>query len=345
MTEEIQEVKKRILWLDHARGFVMMLLVITMYLPKWIREGPARFFIEHPESQTTTTVMNFYDIGAPAFIVIMGFLMPLSFFKRKERDGTTKAVKHVLIRYGIILGLGLLIFIPDGGTFIKIRDGEPVIVAGMMVMRWDVLPTLGLVGFVALPTLFVNPKIRALIASGMLIFYQIMVSYFGWREHAIESIHGGILGTLFGFSALMIWATCIGEFMFLNEDKDENQKLKLFALVGMIFFVGGLLLTIIPGWYPNKRQVTLTYILISFGAAILISFVFIAIEKTYQKPIILLDSYGKNFFITYIIAIVVEFLIDDIIGYEIDLFLGLIIIAIISFFLVILDKREIIIKL
>ena len=345
MNEESDERKKRFLWLDHARGFVMMFLVVSMFLPKFIRDGPARFFLEHPENDTTTTIMNFYDIGAPAFILIMGLLMPFSFMKRKEKDGTNKAVKHILIRYGFILGLGLLIFIVDGGSFIKMEDGNPVIIAGIPVIRWDVLPTLGLVGFVALPFLALNPKIRALCASSLLIFYQMMLLYGGWREYAIASIHGGILGTIFGFSALMIFATCIGEFLLMNKNYSEKAKYKVLAIVSVSIFIGGILISFIPGWYANKRQVTLTYILVSLGASILISYFFILLDKKVQKPILVLDSYGKNFFITYIIAIVIEYTISDIIGYEIDLLVGLLMIAIITTIVVLMDKKEILIKL
>jgi len=345
MNEENNQERKRILWLDHARGFVMMFLVITMFLPKFLREGPARFFLEHPENSTTTTVMNFFDIGAPAFILIMGLLMPLSFKKRKEKDGVNKAVKHVLIRYGFILILGLLIFIVDGGTFIKVEDGSPVIIAGIPVIRWDVLPTLGLVGIVALPFLALTPKVRALCASGLLIFYQIMLLYGGWREYAIESIHGGILGTIFGFSALMIFATCIGDFLLINETYSDKKKYRLLAIVSVSIFIGGILLSFIPGWYPNKRQVTLTYILISLSSSVIIAYVFILIDTKVGKPIIGLDSYGKNFFITYIIAIVIEFTITEIVGYEIDLLLGLLIIALITALVILMDKKDIIIKL
>ncbi len=337
ITSELKEkASKRLYWIDHARGFIMILLVVTEFLPIAIREA-ARFLLAHPENQRTTTMMNFYDIGAPAFIFIMGLLMPVSFFHRKERDGVKKAVSHIFIRYGVILALGLFVILIDQGSFIKIEDG-------MIIVVWDVLPSLGLVGFIALPFLWLSPKIRAIIASGILIFYQIML-YFGWREYAIASVHGGILGTIFGFSVLMIYATCLGELLILNEDYTEKKKYQIYAIFGIICFIGGLLISFIPEWYANKRQVTLTYIIISIGVSILLSFIFIGIDKKLQKPIIILDSYGKSPFLIYIIAILLEFLISDIIGYEMDLLIGIPMILLITAITILLDKKGKIIKL
>ncbi len=343
---ESRELKiKRYYWIDHARGFIMILLVVALFLPIWITEGPARFFLAHPENQQTTTLMNLYDIGVPAFIFIMGFLMPLSFTRRKERDGVKKAVIHMVIRYCIILGLGLLIFIVDGGYLIKESGGELVVVAGIPVIRWDVLPSLGLVGLIAIPFLWLKPKLRGIVAAGLLIFYQIMLLFSGWREYAIESIHGGILGTIFGLSVVMIWATCFGELLFVNEKLTEKRKYQIYALGGIVCLIIGLLIMIIPDWYPNKRQITLTYILISTGVTILASFVFIGIDKKLQKPIFILDSYGKSPFLIYVISVLIEFLIVDLIGYEMDLLVAIPMIIVVTVIAILIDIKGKIVKL
>jgi len=338
--KETQSQRKRYYWLDHARGFIMALLVITEFLPTVIREGSeiARFFLAHPANQTIVEYMNFYDIGAPAFIFIMGLLMPLSFSHRKERDGVNKAVRHMVIRYGIILVLGILVMFIDHGELIMIVGDVPVII-------WDVLPSLGLVGLIAIPFLWLKPKPRAIVATAMLIFYQFMLLYGGWREYAIISIHGGIFGTIFGFSAIMIYATCLGEVMLLNKEYPDKKKYQIYAIVGAIALLGGLLLSFVPGWYPNKRQVTLTYISISLGASILLSFIFIGIDKKVQKPIFILDSYGKSPFIIYAIAIVLEFLLSDIIGLEMDILIFIIMVIVMSVIAILLDKWGKIIKL
>ena len=179
----------------------------------------------------------------------------------------------------------------------------------------------------------------------MLIFYQIMLIYGGWRAYAIASIHGGILGTIFGFAPLMIISTSLGQYMLLGAEVPEKKKYQNFAIIGFLAFAIGLVLTFIPEWYAIKRQVTLSYISISMGAIILLSFVFIYIDKIVRKPIFILDSYGKSPFLLYIIAVVLEFIISDIIGYDIDLIIGSIMIIIITIIPILLDKYKKIIKL
>jgi len=339
-TKETLAQRKRYYWIDHARGFIMILLVITEFLPTIFREGSemARFFLAHPPNQTIVEYMNFYDIGAPAFIFIMGLLMPLSFSHRKERDGVTQTVRHMVIRYGIIFLLGFLVIFIDHGEIITM-------VGGVFVIIWDVLPTLGLVGLIAIPFLLLKPKPRAIVATAMLIFYQFMLLFGGWREYAIISIHGGIFGTIFSFSVIMIYATCLGEVMLLNKDYPDKKKYQIYAIVGAIALFGGLLLWLVPGWYPNKRQVTLTYILICLGASILLSFIFIGIDKKVQKPIFILDSYGKSPFIIYVIAIVLEFLLSDIISLDMNLLIFIIMVIIMSTIAILLDKWGKVIKL
>ena len=275
--------------------------------------------------------MNVFDIGAPAFIFIMGLLMPLSFSHRKERDGVKKATLHMIIRYGIILILGLIVILIDQGGFVKMEGSIPIIV-------WDVLPTLGLVGLIALPLLWLKTKPRAIVATCMLVFYQFMLIYDGWRDYAIYSVHGGIFGTIFGFSTIMIYATCLGDEILLNKEYTDKKKYLIYAIVGVVALLGGLLLWLIPGWYPNKRQVTLTYISISLGLTILLSFIVIGIDKLVKKPIFILDSYGKSPFIIYVIAIVIEFILVDLIGLELDIIIFTVMVIVMTIIAILLDR-------
>jgi hypothetical protein len=229
---------------------------------------------------------------------------------------------------------------------IFIDQGEIIKMEGdVLIIYWDVLPTLGLVGLITLPLLWLKPKLRAIVATAMLVFYQFMLLFGGWREYAILSIHGGIFGTIFGFSAIMIYATCLGDVMLLNNEYSDKEKYKIYAIVGAVAILGGLLLWLVPGWYPNKRQVTLTYISISLGATILLSFIFIGVDKKVQKPIFILDSYGKSPFIIYAIAIVFEFLLSDVIGLDMDLLIFIIMVIVMSVIAILLDKWGKIIKL
>ena len=65
----------------------------------------------------------------------------------------------------------------------------------------------------------------------------------------------------------------------------------------------------------------------------------------FKKPIFILDSYGKNPFLLYIIAIVLEFLISDIIGLEMDWIIFAIMVVVITLLAIGLDKWGKVIKL
>ena len=136
----------------------------------------------------------------------------------------------------------------------------------------------------------------------MLTFYQMMLLYGGWRAYAIESVHGGIFGTIFGFSTIMILSTCFGEYLLVDKSVEERKKYMNYALIGAISFVVGLVLAFLPEWYANKRQVTMSYILISLGASILLSFI-VAIPsgKLYMKSFTLCRFSLANSIVTSIL--------------------------------------------
>jgi hypothetical protein len=85
--------------------------------------------------------------------------------------------------------------------------------------------------------------------------------------------------------------------------------------------------------------------MISMGASILLSFVFIGLDRLIKKPIFILDSYGKNPFLLYIIAIALEFQISDIIGLEMDWLIFTIMVIVITLLAIGLDKWGKVIKL
>ena len=93
----------RILWVDAGRGFLMLYLVITVVFPPgdWAPEGSILFWLTgHPGREAT--YMTLFDIGAAAFIFILGLMYAVAFYKRKEERGTGKAIVHILIRYALI---------------------------------------------------------------------------------------------------------------------------------------------------------------------------------------------------------------------------------------------------
>ena len=221
-------------------------------------------------------------------------LFTVSFTKRKESKGTKGAILYVLKRYGLILLLGLIITAADQGI---VKEKE-----GLMIIGWDVLPTLGLIGFIAIPFAYIKDnKLRLIIAYAWIVLYQILMNFAGLKRYAQLSVHGGIFGTIFGFSGIMVIAACLGEYMFLSNDP-EQKKYKMMALFGLINFVVGLILSYIPTLEASKRQVSLSYCLICIGVTVIFLIGFIALDKVFNKEIKLFTVYGKNPFFVYFLG-------------------------------------------
>ncbi len=303
---------QRYKWIDQARGFIMFYLVVTTVFPPsaWKPEGSILFWLfEHPSPDAL--YMTLFDVGAAAFIFVLGMLFTVSFAKRRERKGTKEAVLYVAKRYGLLLLLGFLIIVADGEFIYENR--------GYTVVSWDVIPTLGLVGFVAIPFAFIKDnKIRLIVAYAWMVLYQILMNYADLKGYAKASVHGGIFGPIFGFSGIMIVAACLGEYIFLHQDS-EPKKYKNMAIFGAINFVVGLILSWLPDLEASKRQVSLSYCLLSIGTTVLGLMVFILMDKIYHKEVKLFTIYGKNPFFTYFLAAVPVFILDETTGDDLGL--------------------------
>ncbi len=299
-------------WIDQARGFIMFYLVVTTVFPPgaWKPEGSVLFWLfGHPSPDAL--YMTLFDVGAAAFIFVLGMLFTVSFAKRRNRKGTKEAVLYVMKRYGLLLLLGFLI-IAAGGEFIYENRGYTVV-------SWDVIPTLGLVGFVAIPFAFIKDnKIRLIAAYAWMVLYQILMNFADLKGYAKASVHGGIFGTIFGFSGIMIVAACLGEYMFLHKDSEE-KKYKTMAIFGVINFVVGLIISFLPELEASKRQVSLAYCLLSIGTTVLGLMIFIIADKIYRKEVKLFTIYGKNPFFTYFLAAVPVFVLDETTGDDLGL--------------------------
>jgi len=169
--------------------------------------------------------MSLRDITASAFIFIMGFLFGYVFQKHRNRFGLFRATGFQVYRYGLILILGLLVSFLESGSLFRTRSlpgGETI-----TVVIWDVLHTIGLVGLVGIPFLFLSPKYRFPAGYLMIAFYQIMLcnDSTGWKLYTIKSIHGGVLGACFAFSGQLIIASALGEYFFSKCGEGQKKDL------------------------------------------------------------------------------------------------------------------------
>ena len=307
----------RLRWIDQERGFVMFLLLLTITFPpnEWMPGGSILFwFFGHPDSQAT--YMTLFDVGAAVFIFIIGLSFSISFHRRIATQGLHKAVLHVLTRYGMILILGLLFLLASAGSY-NILEYRSTF--GITVVRWDVIPTLGAVGFVTLPFIFItNPKIRMILAYGWMILYQILMIFAGLKTYAQASVHGGFFGTIFGFSGIMIVATALGDYIFHSPTR-ERRKYSYMMVFGAINILGGLVLSFLPGWEAAKRQVSFSYCLISIGVTIFCSLVFVYLDRVKNLELKYFQALGRNPFLTYLTAETLPLILDETIGNDLGM--------------------------
>jgi hypothetical protein len=298
------KVNLRYRWLDQVRGTTVLYLAVC-HLIHWPQSNRlVEFFFYH--AGRTAAYMTFRDIITAALIFIMGLLYGYGFQRYKKRTGLAGAINQLFFRYGLILLLGIVASFVGRDSLLESRTMD----AGgtITVIVWDVLQTIGLVGLVGLPFLFLNPKGRLFAGYLMVVFYQAMLLFAdaGWKSYAIHSTHGGILGALFSFSSQFIIASAVGEYYFANVTASKfkmDNRLVLFAMANLAV---GLALAIIPGMEASKRQVSLSYSLICMGVTTLACMIFVFLERR-DKTSSLLDAFGKNPLLIYIITVGLEF--------------------------------------
>jgi hypothetical protein len=312
---EFPEKVERLRWVDQGRGFIIFMLVLTLAFPpdEWKPEGSIMFFLfGHPGP--FDTYMTVFDIGAAAFIFVIGLIFSISFRKRLEKQGLIAAIKYVVIRYGLLLVLGYIV-VAVGGRFSYYDARLP----GVLILMWDVIPTLGLVGFVTLPFVLIKRyDVRMIIGYLWILFYQILMITTPLKLYAQLSVHGGIFGTIFGYSGIMIIATALGDYLFRSKIEDKI-KYKNMALFGAINLVAGNLLSFITGWEASKRQVSFSHCAISIAVCVLGLLIVVYLDKVKNMELGFFQAYGRNPFLTYLIAETPIFLLDNTIGVDLGL--------------------------
>lgn len=340
-----EEKRHRILWIDMARGFVVFYMVITLIFPDWFDENIiTSFLFVHPPREPGQ--WHLVDVGAPAFVFILGMLFSVTFKKHKARDGTKKAVLHMITRYGMVLLLGIFIIwatYSDGFIYQThddwLDDGSQITVFAV-----DVIFVLGLVGFIGLPFVFLKPSHRIVVAYSFIMLMLILCllnDYTKIINFSVSSVHLGIYSAIFGYGAVQILGSAFGEYIIFNQAQISNTIKKMIIMGGINVVIGFSLL-----WFPLTFLVAL--VLIAIGITFLGLIPFILIDEKHKKKIGLLIAYGKNPFFTYIItAIPAAITYDLLIGTSnipftlINLIIVLIIFGLITTILMFLYKREI----
>jgi hypothetical protein len=297
----------RINWVDHTRGFVLINTTIFWLLPITFRRS-YNFFMAHPLASPNVNYMNYHDVGLIAYVTIMGMMMARSFAKRRLSSNSSKALFHLLFRYTAIFFAGLFLVYIEKGDLVANFEGRPIFVSGIPVIEWGVFLALGTVGLVATLFQLVPWKIRLTISIVMVVFYQYMLMNFGWREYATASAQGGALGSLFSLSGLMLGSTVMGEIIFCNDLLTERKKLLIIFSTSIACGLIAFFLCHFPEFYPNRRQMTLPYLLIGFGITLMGTLCFIGIDRLYRRSIPILDGFGRNAIAVFTVLLIAELL-------------------------------------
>ncbi|MHA1997542.1 MAG: hypothetical protein ACTSU9_05435 [Promethearchaeota archaeon] len=311
--DEAAKVSKlpRLKWIDMGRGFIVLYMVISIIFPEdWFKGNLVlEFLFVHPAR--TAFQMHLIDVGATGFVFILGLLFSTSFNRRRESHGVGKAIIHIVKRYGLILLLGFLIVLATSDSLIYSTyndladDGTDII-----VLAWDVIPALGLVGFIGIPFLFLKKKYRLVAGYCWMAFYGIMLAlneYTQWADRAASAVHGGILFGIFAFGSTQIIASSVGEYIIEGKRNKDRTKVmyKQLAMFGSINLGLGFCMlpfqtTFVPG-----------YLLVAISTVILGSSGFIYLDEVKKKDIPFLSAYGVNPFFVYLITVLPAFIIFD----------------------------------
>ncbi|MHA1520520.1 MAG: hypothetical protein ACTSRK_10105 [Promethearchaeota archaeon] len=304
--KDVKESSNRMRWIDQVRGFILIGLCITLAEPWEEVEGTILFFFtSHPDE--VAMYMTLYDVGTLAFLFILGLSFSLSFNKHREKIGTGKAILKVIARYGLLLLLGYVLMLVEYGfdTSVLFPVNEEV---GYIIPLWDVIPSIGLVGFIALPFLFIKkPKIRMGVAYGWIALYEILLFATDIDYYASLTYHGGVFGTIFTYTAVVLIASSMAEYVFTSEEIPK-KKIKNLVEFGAANLAVGTILWIISALTntlilaPNKRLATMTYALISLGVIVLCIIPFVWADEVKNKELTYLVAFGRQPFLTYFLA-------------------------------------------
>ncbi|WP_371802085.1 hypothetical protein [Candidatus Lokiarchaeum ossiferum] len=330
----------RLRWIDQVRGAIMLGLVLTVAIDVEIESGSVlEFFLAHAGREAT--YMTLYDVGAAAFIFIIGLSMGIAFKKRQKSVGIQKSLVHIGIRFLALFAVGFLIVMADGGLMQERDD--------LIVIRWDVVISIAATYLLTTPFLFIKKvHLRFLVGLCWASLYQVLLLTTGLRAYAIASNHGGIFGTLFGYIAISVMASAIGEYLYFDSTIEEDKKYQHVLILGIFFLVLGVLIAFIPGMEAAKRQVSLTYVIISCGVTILGMNIFIFFDRKKNLELSYLRAYGVNPFLMYFLAEIPSFLIEQFIGTDLgitpeiigNLILTVILLGVTSFIAIFTYKKK-----
>lgn len=310
----------RIRWLDQTRGFVILLLIISMAFPPadWKQEGTIWFFFfSHPPVRAR--YMTFYDIGVVAFIFLMGMSMNFTLRLETQALPLRLGLKKLLMRAGLLILLGYAILFFETGFYFASPPENTMYHQLPAIVNWNVFLSIGVAYLCAIPWIFSNcSKLIIGIAYIWLTFYQILLQTTFLKEYAYQSTHGGLFGTLFSLSAVAIIGNHLGKLIF-GSSPIAKRHIALICGVGLIHLIVGILLQVFTPWSAEKALYSLSYVVISIGTTMVFLSLFMVCDLVRNWDLTLFRIYGRYTLLSYLGTGTLFFILSSFFGTDFGL--------------------------
>lgn len=348
---EGEKLHKRYEWLDQFRGIVVVLLIVStitwMTSGDWSGNDPivGPTFLNHGFQYYDgyPAIITLIDIGQQIFMFVVGYVGYIAFTSRLEKKGAKAAWKHAMIRVGVLY---LLAFIDDG--LIDLATGGSI--SWKNVLYNGTLANIAIGSFAAYLGTYLIKKAdkRILLSIGTMIFHSVMYALpFFEHYHQQE-------GILFPFNAInhasiAIAATCFSQWFKLDpEDPKIGFKTRILPAATLSYVA-----CYMVDWLQaaEHHDVTTSLALMSIGTSGFMIAIFYGFEQLDFK-IPLLSEFGKNLLLMFILTLVVGefvgiFSKESMITNPLItmLLIGVLPVVLLAALAVLLDRKNIIIKI
>ncbi len=272
MSQPAMEPKSRLLFLDQFRGLAILLMVFANSPEHYRNISP---YLKHARSFS----FHLPDIVAPMFLFAIGYAAQLSFQSRLKKNGVPKTVLHFLLRNFVLFACGFT------GTLLVPEN------------RWDILQTLGVAGFMAIPLLFLKPVPRLAVALASAVAFQMTISgCFGdAAQHFI--FHSGLPMpfSLFCLILVLISGSCLSAWL---KGKPYATRMLWLAAAGTIPLAIECYLSL---WIPFRKG-ALCFVLLSTGTCAYLLMLFTWLSERLQLSIQPLEALGRNALLCYMLS-------------------------------------------
>ena len=280
---ENKRIKQRIISLDLFRGFAIFGMIMVNYLGHF-DVIPETF--KHPRYG-----MTFANAIAPFFVFAVGMGLRMSLVRRIEKTGTTKAYRHSIKRYLILILVGIVVYGPD-----PVMD------------MWDALVDIGFAGLITLPFILKSKRTRILMAFFLLGVYQLLFIYTGYGAWTMsKSIDGGPLGII-SWASILVFGTIQMDYLKNYKSKEFIKKSIILGIPLIILGLGLSFLKPMEIWEFSQRSMTIAYPIVASGISIITFAAFYAAADIWKLKIPHLALLGINPLAIYILQqVLIEF--------------------------------------